>query len=45
MVLVDCQGIFSASSGDKNNYNITFQITVLVERQFVFTSYFKCQHT
>jgi len=36
MVLVDCQGIFIVSSRDKNNYSITFQITVLVEPQAVY---------
>ena len=36
MVLVDCQGIFIASSRDKNNYSITFQMTILVEPQSVY---------
>lgn len=36
MVLVDCQGTFTASSIDKNNYSFTFQITVLVEPQSVY---------
>jgi len=36
MVLVDCQGIFIASSRDKNNYSITFQITVIVDSQSVY---------